>query len=322
MLIESIGIPRGLLWYKYGLLWKTFFTALGLQVVVSPATDRSLLEQGQTFSTDEVCLASQTYLGHIASLIGQCDAVFVPCYESQNVRVGFCTKYQSLPDMVRATFRDEPVKFLSLNVSDVMDKKGLGRSYIDFATTKLGASLSQAVKAWKRAQKAQEAFDKEKAYAQEQAFKLLAKARKDKKSTPLTILLVGHPYICHDEYLAHSIVNTLQEAGILVLYADESNSDMALRKSFQVSDTLPWLINRELLGSLMLNKKKVDGIVMVSAFPCGPDSLFDDLVIRTVHDIPLLNLVIDAQSGTAGVETRIESFVDILRFQEKGSYLG
>ena len=30
--------------------------------------------------------------------------------------------------------------------------------------------------------------------------------------------------------------------------------------------------------------------------------------------------MIDAQSGTAGVETRVESFVDILRFQQKGGY--
>ena len=29
---------------------------------------------------------------------------------------------------------------------------------------------------------------------------------------------------------------------------------------------------------------------------------------------PILNLTIDAQSGTAGLETRVESFVDILRY--------
>ena len=37
--------------------------------------------------------------------------------------------------------------------------------------------------------------------------------------------------------------------------------------------------------------------------------------------IPILNLTIDSQSGTAGVETRIESFVDILRYQQTGGYL-
>jgi predicted nucleotide-binding protein (sugar kinase/HSP70/actin superfamily) len=30
----------------------------------------------------------------------------------------------------------------------------------------------------------------------------------------------------------------------------------------------------------------------------------------------MLNLVLDGQNGTAGVETRLESFLDIIRFQK------
>ncbi len=322
MPIRTIGIPRGLLWHRYGLLWKTFLEALGFEVVLSPRTDRGIFEMGRNYSTDEVCLASQVYLGHVASLAGKCDAVLVPCFESRNVRAGFCTKYQSLPDMVRATFKDEPVEFITLSVPDASDKKHAGRAYIDFAATKLGAPVSQAVKAWKAAQKAQASLDKERAHAQEQAFKLLERARKRNDEAPLAILLAAHPYVSHDDYIIGDIENCLKELGVIMLYADETDAATAFKKSFETSDTLPWLINRELLGSIMLNKDKVDGLVLVSAFPCGPDSMFDDLILRTVHDVPILNLIIDAQSGTAGIQTRLESFVDILRFQKKGSYLG
>lgn len=322
MAIQTIGIPRGLLWHRYGTLWKTFLEALGFEVVLSPRTDRSIFELGRAYSTDEVCLASQTYLGHVASLVGKCDAVLVPCFESRNVRAGFCTKYQSLPDMVRATFKDESVEFITLSVPDASDKKHASRAYIDFAATKLGAPVSQAVRAWKAAQKAQASLDKERAQAQEQAFKLLEKARKRGGDVPLSVLLAAHPYVAHDDYIIGDIVNCLRELGVVVLYADETNAAATFKKSFEASDTLPWLINRELLGSIMLNKNKVDGVILVSAFPCGPDSMFDDLVLRTVHDVPILNLIIDAQSGTAGIQTRLESFVDILGFQKKGSYLG
>ena len=41
-----------------------------------------------------------------------------------------------------------------------------------------------------------------------------------------------------------------------------------------------------------------------------------ETIARRVGDVPLLNLVLDSQSGTAGVETRLESFIDIIRFQE------
>lgn len=47
----------------------------------------------------------------------------------------------------------------------------------------------------------------------------------------------------------------------------------------------------------------------------------NDAVMRNVVGKPTLSLTIDAQSGTAGLETRIESFVDILHYQKRGGYL-
>ena len=41
-----IGIPRALYYYRYGALWKTFFSSLGCEVVVSPKTDRAILQSG------------------------------------------------------------------------------------------------------------------------------------------------------------------------------------------------------------------------------------------------------------------------------------
>jgi predicted nucleotide-binding protein (sugar kinase/HSP70/actin superfamily) len=66
----------------------------------------------------------------------------------------------------------------------------------------------------------------------------------------------------------------------------------------------------------MLLKEKADGIILVSAFPCGPDSMTNELLIRRIKGIPVLPLILDIQSGMAGIETRIESFLDIIRFQK------
>ena len=75
-------------------------------------------------------------------------------------------------------------------------------------------------------------------------------------------------------------------------------------------------MSRELIGSVFQQKEKVDGVILLSAFPCGPDSMVNELLTRRIKDVPILNLVLDAQSGTAGVETRLESFIDIIRFKE------
>ena len=44
--------------------------------------------------------------------------------------------------------------------------------------------------------------------------------------------------------------------------------------------------------------------------------MIDEMIQRRMKGVPILTLTLDAQSGTAGVETRLESFVDIIHFKE------
>ena len=74
----KIGIPRALLYYRYGLLWETFFQELGHTPVVSPPTNKDILLRGEQLSIDENCLSAKLFFGHAAMLEGKCDALFVP----------------------------------------------------------------------------------------------------------------------------------------------------------------------------------------------------------------------------------------------------
>ena len=127
--------------------------------------------------------------------------------------------------------------------------------------------------------------------------------------------------MAHDPFVGGAVEAALRAAGAEVIFADEFDHERAYRKSFEFSATLPWIVNREIVGAILALHDHVDGIVIMSAFPCGPDSMTDDAIQRCIHGKPILALTVDAQSGTAGVETRIESFVDILRYQHKGGYL-
>lgn len=332
--IKTIGIPRGLLWWRYGVLWQTFFQELGFDVVLSDDTDRKIFDEGERASSDEVCLASKVYLGHVASLIGKCDAIFVPNYDSGNIRAGFCTKYQSLPDMVRATFRDKDAEILDMHIFDASDLRKTSHSFFELGEH-LGYSPKEAHTAWKRALKTQKAHDQVKANGQEETFRLLQTYRRvlkqDKTGTeqaPLAIMLVAHPYIAHDQFISRDVVEAIEDAGATVLFADETNKEKSFKRSFEFSDTLPWMINRELAGATLMNLSRIDGVVIVTAYPCGPDSMFAEALTRSIHadpdgkDMPVLNIMIDNLSGSAGIQTRVESFMDILRFRERGAYLG
>ena len=324
--IRRIGIPRAFLYYRYGSLWTAFFEALGYEVVLSRETDRAIVEEGDRLSVDECCLASKAFMGHVASLLGQVDALFVPSFGNGDPRAGFCTKFQAQQDLVRNRFRLDGCRLLSPRIETITDRKAARRA-ADSIAQQLGVNPKRARKAADGAWAAYSAACRKRAAAQEKTLKLLDEYRrvvaKDPTGTeqaPLAILLVAHPYIAHDGYLCGAIVDALHEADATVLFADDTNREKAFKKSFSFSATLPWIVNRELIGSILMLQDRVDGIVLVSAFPCGPDSMTDDAVMRTVQGTPILNLMIDAQSGTAGVETRIESFIDILRFQKQGGY--
>ncbi|MGN0302264.1 MAG: acyl-CoA dehydratase activase-related protein [Anaerotardibacter sp.] len=315
--IKTVGIPRALLYYRYGQMWTTFFEGLGCTVVLSDETDKKILGIGDSLSIDESCLASKVYMGHVQNLIGKCDAIFIPSITCVNRFERFCTKFQSLPDMVENTFQED-FKILSFAVDETNEKNSLKKGFMELAQ-KFGASPKKAKKLAEAVIKAQEKADEKAGQAQQKQLKRIAALPKEER--PLVILVVAHLYIVKDWYLGGVVSEILSGMGVEILFADETDSKKAREESYKFSKTMPWLVNRELIGSIMLLQKDIDGIVVMSAFPCGPDSMTTDAIMRKVQGTPLLNVTIDAQSGTAGLETRIESFVDILRCQKQGGYV-
>lgn len=132
--IHTVGIPQALLYYRYHVLWQTFFESLGCTVITSNPSDRAILERGEALSIDECCLASKLYLGHAESLLDSCDALFVPSIDNLGLHKGFCTKFQALPDLVTNTFAPKQVRIISCEV----DKEDTGISaeeaYVSIAT--------------------------------------------------------------------------------------------------------------------------------------------------------------------------------------------
>ena len=303
MAIQKIGIPRGLMIYRDGILWKSFFENLGYQSVVSGKSDRQILDEGIQLAIDETCLPFKVYLGHVKELIGKCDAVFVPRMGGFESKERMCTRYQSLPDLVENIFKGTQLQILTVSY-DWYDhtKEELGLC--------LGKTKKEVKKAYNLAKKEQESWFK----SQEK------KQGKILEGTKTKILLAGHPYVLHDGYMGGEIAEILKRMGHEVLYTDFVNRENALKRSYHFSKVMPWIINREMTGAIMLLKDKVDGIVLISAYPCGPDALVNDMLIRKINGIPVLQLTLDAQEGTAGVETRIESFIDIIQYQKAGGY--
>lgn len=342
--VKTIGIPRGLLYYRYATLWRTFFEELDCRVVVSAPTDRAILETGDHLSVDECCLASKIYMGQVDALLhdDEVDALFIPSVDNLGHNVGFCTKFQALPDLVSNTFitgtsnptdaftaqpviaraeeqaTRKPLRILSAEIDSSDSKISEAEAFLNLGQ-QLGVTKKQAKAAYKAAVKAQAKENKIMHATLKNTLEEIEKLPADER--PLKILLVAHPYVLHDAYIGDPIKEMLEEHGAVALCADHYDRERALKASDEFSDTMPWVVNRELVGTILSLYDQVDGIVLMSAFPCGPDSMTNDAIVRFIKGKPILSITVDAQSGLAGLETRIESFVDILGYQRKGGYI-
>ncbi len=298
-----IGLPRALLYQRYRILWKVFFQELGLDVIVSPATTLETMETGTAKAIDEMCLSTKIYFGHVEKLIGKCDYILVPRINNFDRRRNMCTKYEALYDICRNMYRGTNQKFLAYNV-DMAHGIGEESAFVTMAGS-LGFDGKTALRAYRKAKKTDEENWKNRVRAQEALY----------KKDGLKIMIAGHSYVVEDAYIGKPVTDFLQNAGVTVLRADVVDRKEALKQSERFSPTMKWEINREIAGSLYENRKYADGLILLSVFPCGPDAMTNEMIIRRIKDMPILNLVLDEQTGTAGIETRLESFVDILRMK-------
>ena len=306
--IKTIGIPRGLMAYRNGHLWKKFFENLGFNCIVSGRSSRQLLDAGIERAADETCLPFKIYLGHVMELLGKCDVIFVPRMGGFTSREKMCTRYESLPDLIYNIFRDEQIRILSVSYDWDTPVKESG-VFLELGQ-KLERKRRDVKKAYAAAKKYQEQILKEREKRQEDLL----------NESHIKILMAGHPYVLHDAYMGRELERIFKNLGASVLFTDYVSREAAVKRSYHFSQNMPWLINREITGGILLNRSKVDGIVLVSAYPCGPDALVNDMLVRKIKDVPLLQLTLDAQNGTAGLETRIESFMDIIQYQKAGGY--
>ncbi|MCE5190290.1 MAG: acyl-CoA dehydratase activase-related protein [Actinomycetia bacterium] len=308
---RRIGLPRSLLYHTFHSLWTTFFEELGWRTVTSPPTNRRVLERGVALAVDESCLPMKVFLGHVESLRGHCDAVFVPRIESLNETEHVCAKFMGAYDIVRNTMPDLPLVTYDVDAANGVQERA---SMLALAR-ELGAGPLVARRAYARAKAAQRAHDLEMVRLQESLLDVGSAERDHTR-----ILVVGHSYNLADELIGKPILEFLRSLDVEVVTSAEVDKPQARALSKRLSPSIKWTYNKELLGAVELYREVVDGIILVVTFPCGPDSLMAELCQRRVEDVPVATLIIDELQAEAGMRTRLESFVDIIEAKRHAAH--
>lgn len=318
----KIGIPRALMYHYYYPAWERFFLDLGMDVILSPETNKKILDDGVKRAVDDLCLPFKVYYGHVLQLLNHVDYIFVPRLISLGKHNAVCPKFMGLPDMVRATFKKLPPL-----IEPAIDlRKGL------FPLRKVAHQIGEKLKvnylkvewAYWRAVKRYREFERiqKKGYTPSESMKILKRGEKEavKKTDSkkqLKVALLGHSYITNDKHISMDMIKHLNKMGVRVITLEMLEEREIERAASQQPKKLFWIYNRQVMGSAyhLIYKEKVDGIIQVTAFGCGPDSLVSDLVeIRGKEKgISILNINLDEHSGQAGLITRLEAFVDLLK---------
>ena len=136
------------------------------------------------------------------------------------------------------------------------------------------------------------------------------------ESDKLKIVLAGHPYNLYDKLVGSTVASVLNKLGVEIIYSDIYDEREAKDKYKTISPHLYWTYNQDIINAILYYEDKIDGVIMLTSFPCGPDSLANEMCLRKTNK-PIINLIIDELSSEVGLETRIESFIDIIKARLK-----
>lgn len=301
----KVGIPRALFYYYFKDIWINFFTELGIKVIVSPKTNKEIINLGIKYSTDEMCLSVKNYIGHVAYLKNKCDYILIPRIANYGPYNQTCTNFLALFDYLNNTL---DLNILNYNIdlnNNETEKEGL----INIAI-KLGVPKKTALMAYKVSLIKNNKVKK--------ALKIINHNKLS--SNKLKILLISHSYNTYDEYIGIPIIKLLEKLNIEIIYSDQFNQELLNRESKKLSSNIYWKYSKEMLGSLILANNQINGVIFLSTFPCGLDSLANEYIMRKIN-IPYINIVLDDLDSISGIETRIESFIDILEQHKSKIYL-
>ncbi|MFH1775543.1 MAG: acyl-CoA dehydratase activase-related protein [Chloroflexota bacterium] len=325
-----IGIPRALLYYEYYPLWRTFFEALGAEVVVSPPTTQAMLSAGSSRVVVDTCLPVKAFLGHVMSLVGKCDYIFIPAVCSVTPRVYNCSKFLALPDMSRAVIpRLPPILDIEVNVNT-------GQRRLYQAIYRLGRHFTwNPLKVRRAAWAAWQAhLDYQRLMASQgltppQAIDPLSgeaetSAGADAPPQALrgaNIAIIGHPYLLYDEHISHRLIRRLKGAGNRVMTPEMLTGEELKAATERLVGGAYWTYEHEVVGAGgHYLDGEADGVIGIMIFGCGPDSLMMDVVRRWAAkrgNTPFMSLTLEEHTAEGGLLTRLEAFLDMIRRRKR-----
>jgi len=309
-----LGLPRIMVMHELMPFFKTFFTRLGFEVVLSEKSNKRLIHRGVEAVVNEPCFPTKVSYGHILDLIAQgVKRVFVPSVinmdkKGQDVEYAkICPYSQTLPytSLAAIDFKAHGVELVTGPIYFGEGERVLTRNMVDIARG-LGVGAAEAKKALRPALEAQEHFLERMQQRGREVLGLI------EEKDWLGMVVVTRPYNGMDPGLNLNLSSKLRDLGVVGIpmdflplhdpqYHEEANHQY-------------WRYGQKMLAAAEIIRRhpRLYGI-FITNFGCGPDSFILHFFLDTMRGKPFLEIEIDEHSSDVGAVTRLEAFLDSLK---------
>ncbi len=310
-----LGIPRGEFYYDYYGFISRLFDDSDIHIMTDVENDDEVLSKGSSIVVDEACLPIKLTAGQVEILTKHCDKVLVPRLGRDLKGRWLCPKLLGLPELLSKISDHE--KIIVTGFVDFKNKNGARRLFWDICR-KLGMDRKIFVRNFENAYTHQlKISDGNKKMHVEAGWEFTPELSEGEIILPNfgKVLLAGHGYNVYDKFSNKDIISKLDELGLETVTERElyyNEKEDAVQK-LGLMKTPFWEAVVRILGTAVCLKDEVEGIIYLSSFSCGLDAFIIEMIKKYVGSLPVMVIKLDEHKGTAGFETRLEAFADMLQ---------
>jgi predicted CoA-substrate-specific enzyme activase len=299
-----VGIPKCFSVHTLYPFYSWFFHSLGIRTFLSEEVDR----EGVARAESAYCFPAEIAHGAVEDVWKKgADYVFLPHFRDMpsyeaDVHANFCPITQALPYYIKKAFPDIPAeKILDVVVSFKFGKAKALEHFVKLGE-RLGIGSAEIERAFEIASDRQDDYFRK---AAEIGRRALDEARKTDRPV---IAVLGRPYNAYTADANMGIPRKFTSRGYSVI-----PFDILPFEDETIFSNMYWYYGQQDLKAASLIKDEPNVyIAYVSNFSCAPDSFILHYIKWLMGMKPFLILELDSHSADAGIDTRVEAFLDII----------
>jgi predicted CoA-substrate-specific enzyme activase len=301
----TVGIPRCFSVHSLYPFYSWFFYELGVKTFLST----EVAHGGVARAESTYCFPAEIAHGAVQDCLDKgADFVLLPHFRDMpsyeaDVHANFCPITQSLPYYIEKAFPDvDKKKWLPVVVSFKFGEAKAFELFNRMAEEKLGIREGETRAAFNKAlAKQQEYF----AACQKLGEDALADARKADRPV---IAVLGRPYNAFTVEANMGIPRKFTTRGYSVV-----PFDILPFKNERIFPNMYWYYGQQdVKAANFLKKEDNIYVTYITNFSCAPDSFILHYLKWAMGQKPFLVLELDSHSADAGIDTRVEAFLDII----------